>query len=177
MKLVTIAISGLHGTGKTTAAKSLADKLGLRLVSAGSVFREMAEERDMSLTEFSGYVEEHPEIDREIDKRTAEESKKDNVLLDARLSGWMAQGADLRILLTAPFEERVQRIADRDERPYDEVMEETISREASEEKRYRELYDIDVNDYSVFDLILDTGKFDKEQMIEILEFAIKTVSE
>ncbi|KXB05803.1 hypothetical protein AKJ51_04760 [candidate division MSBL1 archaeon SCGC-AAA382A20] len=174
--MVTVAVSGLHGTGKTTASKALAKRFDLRYVSAGEVFREMARERGMSLKRFSDYVEEHPEIDEKIDDRTAREAEKDNVLIDARLAGWMAEGADLRILLTSGLEERVQRISKRECRPYEEVKRETIAREKSEKKRYSEHYGIDVDDHSVFDLILDTGKFNEEEMIKILEHAIKLVS-
>lgn len=171
--MVTVAMSGLHGTGKTTAAKALSDKFDLKYVSAGSVFREMAEEREMDLKEFSDYVENNPELDRELDERTAVESRKDDVLIDARLAGWMAEGADVRILLIAPLEERVKRISDREDRPYDEVMDETVSREESEKERFKDLYDIDVDDYSVFDVVLNTGEFNKEEMIEILELVVE----
>ncbi|MFW5912490.1 MAG: (d)CMP kinase [Candidatus Hadarchaeota archaeon] len=173
--MVSVAISGLHGTGKTTAAKALADIFDLRYVSAGSVFREMAKEKDMDLKEFSRYVEKNPELDRELDERTAEESREDDVLIDARLAGWMAEGADFRILLTAPLEVRVKRISRREDRPFDEVMDETVSRERSEKERFKDLYDIDVDDYSVFDLVLNTGKFNKDGMIEILERAVELI--
>lgn len=174
--MVTVAISGLHGTGKTTAAKALSKELDLRYISAGDVFRQMAEERDMSLSEFSNYVEDHPEIDKEIDQRTAEEAKKDGVLIDARLAGWMAKEADIRILLTASLEERVKRISDREDRSYEEVMEETRAREKSEEKRYKDIYDIDVGDCSVFDLVLNTEKFGEEEMIRVLKLVVELVS-
>ena len=175
--MVTVAISGLHGAGKSTAAKNLAEELGLRYVSAGMVFREMAKERDMNLTEFSDYVEKHPEVDEEIDKRTAQEAERDDALIDARLAAWFAEGADIRILLIAPLEERVRRICDREDRPYEEVREETVSRERSEKERFKELYDIDVDDYSVFDLILNTDQFDEEETVRILKLAIETVSD
>lgn len=174
--MVTVAISGLHGTGKTTAAKALSKEFDLRYISAGDVFRQMAEDRGMSLSEFSEYVEDHPEIDKEIDQRTAEEAEKDDVLIDARLAGWMAEEADIRILLTASLEERVKRISDREDRPYDEVMEETQAREESEEKRYEDIYDIEVGDYSVFDLVLNTEKFTEEDMLQILKLAVELVS-
>lgn len=175
--MVTVAISGLHGAGKSTAARNLAEELDLRYVSAGMVFREMADERDMNLTEFSNYVEKNPEVDEEIDRRTAEEAEKDNVLIDARLAAWFAEGADIRVLLIAPLEERVKRICEREDRDYGEVMEETVSREESEKERFLELYNIDLDDYSVFDLILNTDKFDESETVRILKLAINTVSE
>lgn len=171
--MVTIAVSGLHGVGKTTAAKKLAEKFNLRYISAGSVFRKMADQKGMSLEEFSKHVEENPEIDDKIDNRTVSEAEKANVLIDARLSGWMAENADVKIMLIASLEARVNRIANREDRELKEVEKETIAREESEAKRYKEIYGIDVNDYSVFDVILNTESFNVEQMIEILERIVK----
>lgn len=175
--MVTVAISGLAGTGKTTAAEALREEFDLRYISAGAVFRRIAQEHGMDLAEFSDHVENHPEIDRELDRRTAEESKKDDVLIDARLAGWMAEGADIRILLIASLEERVQRIAEREDRSYDEVLEETRIREESEKRRYKELYDVDVDDYSVFDIVINTEKFDKDEMIRVLSLAVELISQ
>ncbi len=175
--MVTVAISGFHGAGKTTVSERLSEELGLRHVSAGKVFREMAEEKDMDLAEFSEYVENNPEIDKEIDQRTIDEAKKDNVLLDARLAGWMAEEADLRILLDAPLKRRVKRIAKREDRPIDEVKEETIVRGESEKKRFKEFYNIDVEDRSEFDIVLNTAKFTEEETVQILKSAISYVSD
>ena len=44
-----ITIGGLAGTGTTTAAKVLSEKLDVPFVSAGSIFRDMAKERGMSV--------------------------------------------------------------------------------------------------------------------------------
>jgi len=172
----TVAISGLHGAGKTTAAKALAKKFGLRYVSAGAVFRQMARERGMSLDEFSRYVEGHPEIDREIDERSAEEAKSGNVLIDARLAGWMAKSADVKILLTASLETRVQRIAKRENRDVDDVMRETLARERSEAKRYKKLYGIDLNDHSVFDVVLSTERLNEREVVQVLEKVIELMT-
>jgi cytidylate kinase len=172
-----IAISGLHGAGKTTAAWALVKKFKLRYVCAGTVFRQMAKEHGMTLDEFSRYVERHPEIDRQIDRRTAEAAKEDNVLVDARLAGWMAKDADVKILLTAPLEARVRRIARREGRKYEDVLKETKERERSEAKRFKRFYGIDVNDHSVFDLVLNTEQWTAREMARILEvvvgFAVK----
>lgn len=126
----------------------------------------------MALDEFSRYVERHPEIDRQIDQMTIDAAKEGNVLIDARLAGWMAKNADVKILLTAPLEVRARRIALRENRKYEEVLAETIKRERSEAKRFKRFYGIDVNDYSVFDLVLDTDRWSAREMVRILETAV-----
>ena len=174
--MVVIAISGLHGTGKTTLARMIAKKFNLPYVCAGTVFRQLARERGMKLDEFSRYVERHPVIDRRIDIRTADAAKGGNVLIDARLAGWMAERADVRILLTAPLEVRVRRMAKRDRRSYKEVLEETLERERSEAMRFKRLYGIDVNDHSPFDLILNTARLSARENAEVLGVAIELIT-
>jgi cytidylate kinase len=173
--MAVVAISGLHGAGKTTAAKNLAKKFKLRYVCAGSVFRQLAKERGMTLGEFSRYAERHPDIDRMIDRRTAEAAKEDNVLIDARLAGWMVKNADVKILLTAPLEVRARRISRREKRGYEEVLRETTTRERSEAKRFKKLYGIDVNDHSPFDIVLNTERLSIHKTAEILEVAVRLI--
>jgi len=171
--MVVVAISGLHGAGKTTAARALARKFKLRYVCAGTVFRQLAKKRGMTLDEFSRYAELRPSIDRKIDQQTAIVAKGKNVLIDARLAGWMAKQANLKVLLTAPLEERVRRIARREGRKYTDVLNETRKRERSEAKRFKQFYSIDVNDHSPFDIVLNTERFTVEEMVRILEFAVE----
>ena len=170
--MVVVAISGLHGTGKTTAARTLVKKFKLRYVCAGTVFRQLAKERGMTLDEFSRYAERRPRIDRMIDLQTAAAAKGKNVLIDARLAGWMAKRADLKILLTAPLEVRVRRITKREGRSYRSVLQETARRERSEAKRFKRFYGIDVNDHSPFDLVLNTQHFSAKETTRILELAV-----
>jgi cytidylate kinase len=172
--LVVIVISGLHGAGKTTVAAEVARRFGLRHICAGELFRRMAAERGMSLEDFNRYAETHPEIDKELDRRTVEEARKGNAVVDARLGGWLVD-ADFKILLVAPLEVRVERISRREGREKEEVLRETKQREESEARRFRELYGIDVNDFSVFDLILNTGRLSEEQTKRIIVSAVEKI--
>lgn len=174
--MVAVAISGLHGAGKSTAAKALAKKFkGLRYVCAGDIFRQLVKERGMTLKEGQRYAELHPAIDRMIDRRVADAARGDKVLIDSRLAGWIAKKADIKIYLTAPTKVRVIRIAQREGRRYSDVHDETIRREKSEAKRFKKLYNIDVNDYSVFDIVLNTERLSVPEMTKILMVAIDTV--
>jgi len=169
-----ITVSGSAGTGKSVNAKSLANKLGLRLISAGQIFRRLAEEKNLTLEQFSKLAENDTKFDLELDQRIQQEAKKGNVVLEGRLVAWMTKDTGAyRIRLHCPLEIRIKRIAEREKRPLHEVEGETRSREESERKRYRELYNIDIDDFTIYDLILNTSIYTAEATTKILEFAVE----
>ncbi len=172
--MVVITISGLHGTGKTTQAKFLAKRFGLRYVSAGEIMRKMAEERGVSLEEFSRMAEGDSAIDKQIDERMISEAEKGNVVLDGRLTAWMAgERADIRILLTAPLNIRVKRIAERESKSIEEALKDTVTREESEKKRFMDIYGIDVDDCSMFDVVVNTSLWDEKTVGKVLELLVE----
>ncbi|HDI47064.1 MAG TPA: cytidylate kinase [Candidatus Methanomethylia archaeon] len=171
-----ITISGPPGSGKSFCAEQLAKLYGLRLVSSGGLFRAIAKERSCTLAELSKIAESDYSIDLEIDKRTKEEASKGGVVIEGRLSAWFAgPHASFKIYLTAPLTVRVQRIAERDGIPFQRALKETLDRELSERKRYLAIYGIDVDDFSVYDLVLNTAHFGKEEVIKILKSAIDSL--
>ena len=142
-----ISISGLHGTGKSTIAKKVAEALQMSYYSTGNAFRDKAKEMNKTLEEFTGYVEKHPEIDKELDDKVLENARKGDIVIDSQLSGFLLKTiADLKILLTCPIETRVKRMAERDGTSYDVKLKETNLREESEANRFKELYNIDLMD-------------------------------
>ena len=173
-----ITIGGLHGTGKSSVADSIARKFGLRRVSAGVIFRDLAEERGLTLEEFSRIAEGDLDIDQLIDDTQKDAAKKGNCIIDGQLAAWMAgEHSDLNILLTAPVEVRIKRIAARDGTEFEFAKRETIAREGSEKARYSEYYKVDISDLSIYDLILNTGKYDLDGVTAIISNAIETFFE
>ena len=168
-----ITISGPHGSGRSTQARLIAAMFNLRYVSAGTLFREKAEKLGVSLTEMSRMASAESDFDNYLDRRSKEESRKGGVVLDATLSAWMAEEADLKIYLTCPLEERVRRIAEREERSFKDVLEETKFREENEADRFREYYGIDLDDLSIYDVVLNTEYFEVHSTARILKNVIE----
>lgn len=165
-----IAMGGLHGTGKTTYAKALAQQFSLRHVSAGEAFRKLAEEEGLTLQELAEKAEMDPSIDRRIDEAVKKEAALGSVVIDGQLAAWMAgDNADLKIYLTAPDKVRFERIACRDGLTLQEAEHTTREREAREMRRFKELYGIDVKDLSIYHLIIDTSLLPLEETMKTLK--------
>ncbi len=170
-----IVVSGPPGSGKTTYAKHIAEKLGLEMVSAGSIFRRIARERGISVVELNLIAERDPSIDILIDKMMLEKAKKGNVVLEGHLTAWIvAEYADLRLYLTAPFGERVRRIAAREGRDISSVMVETAKREFSEALRFMKYYGIDVMNLSIFDYVINTFRLSVDEVKRIIDHILET---
>ena len=170
-----ITIGGLAGTGTTTAAQLLSEKMGIDYISAGYVFREMAREHNMSVLEFSAFAEGNDDIDKEIDKRQAELAKSaDNLIVEGRLSAYFVE-ADLKLWLVTPFDVRSQRIADRESKSVELASEEIITREKSEALRYMDIHNIDIKNMDIYDLIINTGTFNPEEVSEIILTTLKVI--
>ena len=171
-----ITIGGLAGTGTTTLAEVLSERLDIPYISAGFIFREMAAEHGMTVLEFSEFAEGNDDIDKEIDKRQAEKAKQaENLIIEGRLSAFFVDNADLKICLITPFDVRSKRIAQREEKSVDVAKEEIITREKSEALRYKEIHNIDISNMEIYDLIVNTDSFDPQSISEIIIQTLKVI--
>jgi cytidylate kinase len=169
--MVVITIGGPPGSGTTTIAKMLAARLKLKYVYIGDIFRELAKRKDMSLAEFGNYAGGHPEIDRELDKRQLEIARAGHVILEGRVSGWVAAENEVeafKIWLEATLSVRVDRCSEREEKNRDEVEREIVEREESERSRYKDIYKFDIDDLSFYDIVVDTGPLTPEQITDLI---------
>jgi len=169
-----VTVSGPPGSGKSTTAAALADRLGLDHTSGGDIFREVADEEGISLAELNRRAEEDPAIDRDLDRRLREIAvDADDLVLESRLAGWLAgERATFRIWLDAPIDVRAERIADREDKSVELAREETTEREASEAQRYRDYYGVEIDDLSIYDVSLNTARWGEEDVPELLADAI-----
>jgi len=168
-----ITVSGPPGCGATTVCEGLSTALDCGYVSGGDIFRQLADDRDMSLSQLTAKTDETDEIDRALDRRLRTIAEKWGAsnkafVLESRLAGWLAGNrADLRIWLDAPDEVRVERTRTREE-----MEAEMRVREVSEAGRYRSYYGIDINDRSFYDLSINTARWSPEATLEVILSAV-----
>jgi cytidylate kinase len=169
-----ITVSGPPGCGATSLCTLLSEAIDCPYVSGGDIFRDLAEDRGMDLTQLSAKAQESDEIDRALDRRLHSIAEKWGTsekpfILESRLAGWIGgEFADLRIYLDAPEEVRKARIKDRNE-----TAAEMSVREVNEAGRYRSYYELDVENQSFYDLHLNTARWNKEGVFELVRTAIE----
>jgi len=173
VEILRLLLSGLSGTGSTTAAKRIAADLGLKYVYGGQIFRNLAVERGITLEELTERLEEDPETEREIDRRLIEAGRQDNVLLESRTMGWIFpfDVPAIRIWLTCDLEERLRRVLDREH--HSRSAENLLRREASDNRRYAMLYGIHHEDFSPFDLVVDTTRLSVDDVVQKIEAFVR----
>src|SRR3989338_2637266 len=175
-----ITISGKAGSGKSTVAKLLSEKLKLRHYSIGDLMRAMASDKKMSLIELNQLAEKDKSIDFELDDRLKMLGKaKDNFVVDGRLAAFFIPNAEVRVFLETDDKVRAERIL-KDKRAHeksediDEMIDQIRKREESEKKRYKQYYGVDYSDKKLYNLVIDTTKLSPDEVVErIMEFMNK----
>ncbi|MEM4481165.1 MAG: AAA family ATPase [Desulfurococcaceae archaeon] len=168
-----IVISGPPGSGKTTQAKIIAERYNLKYFSAGRIFRDIAKQRGLSLEELSSIALKDSSVDLEVDRKTFEAAKESDIVIDGHLAAWIVSDlVDFRVYITAPFALRVLRIASRDSVPLEKALVETAVRESSQKKRFMEIYGIDTDDLSIFDVVVNTKGISVKNTFEIIKKAL-----
>jgi cytidylate kinase len=168
-----ICITGDPGSGKSTFAREVAHETGYRLITTGNMFRELAAQHGVSVTELNLLAETKEEIDRRVDDylRTLN-NVPEHLILDSRMAWHFLHGA-LKIRLSVAPEVAVARIFnDRDTQwrekfpDLETAMEEVRRRKESEIQRYSALYGVDISCNSNFDLVIDTSHKTPAEIME-----------
>src|SRR5262245_31138746 len=82
-----IVVNGDLGSGKSTVSVGLADRLGLRRISIGDLYRQMAHERGMTALQLNLHAELDDAIDGYVDELQTEIAQSgEQLVVDSRLA-------------------------------------------------------------------------------------------
>ncbi|MGB0949124.1 MAG: cytidylate kinase family protein, partial [Marinirhabdus sp.] len=162
-EIMTIAVSGELGSGKTVLSKKLSEVFGYEIISIGKIQRERGREMGMSTLQFNKYIEQHPEQDVYLDTIIADYGKTANrYIFDSRLA-WHFAPNSFKVHLLVNTDIATKRIfndSGRVSEKYKNVQTAKtglIARKNSERSRFLKQYGVDINDFKNYDLVIDTG--------------------
>jgi CMP/dCMP kinase len=172
-----IAISSHSGCGNTTATNNVGATLGLEVVNY--TFRDLAKDLNIPFEAIQQGASKSRIYDFLTDLNLMRAALRPRVVVGSRLAGWLVD-ADLRVWLHAPLEARAKRIFQREpdkHAGYESVLYRTLQRDEQNRKRYLEIYGIDINDRSDFDIIINTEKLTAEQVSSLIVAAARWASQ
>jgi len=182
-----ITISGMPGSGKTTVAKMLAEKLNLKHYYMGAIRRNIAKEKGMTLDELNKISEKDPTSDRMVDDYLVKLGKtEDNFIAEGRTAAHFIPKS-VKIFMAVDIRVGADRIMKdmhekgnaevRNEKSAKSISEEVLNlkaRIASDKLRYKKYYNIDIFDPEMYDMWIDSTDMTPEQVTEkIISFVKK----
>lgn len=180
-----ITVSGRIGTGTTTLAKGLAERLGWEVLEGGELFAKI--HQDLNLSELD--VRDRPDkFDLAYEEKIKNMLQKGKYqIIQSHLAGFDAQGITgvFKILIlcedekgTDKTEIRIDRVMHRRGISFDEAKEEVRVREQQNLTKWRRLYANNDNnwvnwDKKYYDLVINTYTHNPQQTLEVALAALK----
>ena len=173
-----ITITGELYSGKSSVAKAISKALDYAYFSVGELQRVLAVEKGMSITEYNKYMMDN-NLDYGVDNRTSKIGReKDDFVFDARLA-WYFIPDSFKVYMKIEIDVAVER-AMNSERGKSEkyaskgdAKENIIERRRLEATRFRDIYNIDIDQDSNYDLVIDTSHITMEDVIEKILYKIR----
>jgi cytidylate kinase len=174
-----IIISGKPAVGKTTVARLIAEKLGLRVVGGGDVLKEMAFEKGIDTTgedwwdtpEGIRFLEERKKssaYDKEVDERLLKKAKNGDIVITSYTLPWLSQWGT-KYWLEGSVESRARRMAKRDGVQIKECRRIVALRDVENYKIYKQIYNIEFGkDLKPFTLVVNTDKKDASRVASMI---------
>ena len=157
-----IVMSGDIGSGKSSVATELKQLTGFDIIGTGTIQRAIATRRGLTTLELNKISQTDRSIDDEIDSYVVETGKtQDRLILDSRLAWHFIPTAFKVFLAVDPVvgAERVFNASRNDEHnpSLAVTLENNLKRQAIEDQRFHQLYNVNFRKYGNYDLIIDTS--------------------
>ena len=165
-------MTGDLGSGKSSVARKLCDKLNAQYYSTGVVQRELANKLGISTLEMNICAETDPSIDQHIDGIFASLAEKDeNFVVDSRMA-WHFLPDSFKVMLKVDPTIGAERIVADNRRQGEgytdmaEALDMIAARKNSERERFLKTYNVDTEDDSNYDLVIDTSSLSTWDVFE-----------
>ncbi len=171
-----ITITGDIGSGKSSTVRELASRLEYETFSAGDTWRALAKEREMNIKEINIQGEtDGGSLDEYVDAKQKEALTKEEMIVDGHLAHVWAPES-FKIFLSIDTTIAAERILkDKKNNPNrtmepgesaESIFKHVRERNISNHVRYKKYYGIKYDDFSDYDLVIDTGL--KENTLDVV---------
>ena len=171
-----ITLTGNLGSGKSTICKILQEKYGFEIYSTGKVQRELAQEMGLTVLEMNQLMSSDSKYDSMIDDATARLSRENqdkNIVFDSRLA-WHFVERSFKVFLMVSLDVAANRVMN-DSRgavesytSVEDAKDQLAKRAENENKRYKELYNLEYFNFDNYDLVIDSTHCSPEMIVEVL---------
>ena len=173
-----ITICGGLGSGKSSTANMVAEKLNFKRFSSGDFFRQVGIDLGLSVNELNKRAENDTSIDEMTDEKIRNLRDSSEIVIDSRTAfHWIPES--FKVYLDLPPEiakvrvlnnlkENKLRQESEKSSSVEEIYEKMKERLESEQKRYWDLYKIDNTKKEQFDLVIDTNQNNLEEVVNII---------
>jgi len=180
---VVICIAGMTACGKSTVARRLAEKYGLKYVSGGTALKELAIRMGYKAqgrgwwetTEGQKFLEQRQRdsrFDKQVDTELLQWAEQGNVVLDSWTMPWLFKNG-FKIWIEVSPQERAKRLAHRDKISLREAEKAITEKDGKTKRIYERLYGFKLGeDFSPFNLVLDTELLSAQETFETLSLVI-----
>ncbi|KKQ45620.1 MAG: Cytidylate kinase [Candidatus Moranbacteria bacterium GW2011_GWC2_37_8] len=171
-----VSFNGQEGSGKSTIAKMVSEKLGFPRYYMGQLFRDMAAEKGMTLPEFRKICDVDPDFDKKVDDYVVKLSReRENFIIESR-TAWHFIPDSLKIYLKVDSNVAAERIfkgisennnrsnEDSSLDTVDNIEKSIIKRRKEDSERYLTLYGIRQDEEKNYDAVIDTTDLTIEEV-------------
>lgn len=164
-----ISICGTPGSGKSTVARIIAEKLVYNYYSVGELRRKAAEKRGLTIYEFNKLNEDTDTYFDNMQKEIGE--KEDNFVIEGRLSFHFVPKS-LKIFLKTDLKKAAERVfrdprsTEKKHKDVGEVLAEMQKRMDDDKARYMKHYNLDPYNEKQFDAVIDTTDISVTEVVE-----------
>ena len=168
--VASVTISGHPGSGTSTLVDGLCNSLNWTMINGGQIFRDMADERGVTLEEFGQQCMDDDSVDQALDKLLVEAmlSEESPNIVESRLAGWWAFKNDIqcpRIWIDVSERVRAERVVNREGGSLEQQVDLIRERMDYDGARYMRFYGIDINSHEPYTCVIKSDHMDAEQVL------------
>lgn len=172
-------ITGYMGSGKSTICDILKREYNFRIISAGSIFREIGTKKNTNVLEMTRQLtaSNDTSVDYYIDNAMKEEFLKvrddENVIFDSRLAWHFLENTFNIFIVVSPYQAALRTYLTRknEDEKYEslqETIDGLVERRVLENRRYKSIYNVNCEDLNNYDLVIDTSYISALEATDII---------